>query len=147
MKTILKLLTASLLLLCFLSQAQVKTNFNNKPLIDEKGHFLKPYKRKIDYEIAAKNIADLLQAEKKKNDTTNEAQPFQLAVPVSVDLDIAKQMNWSYDTGIAYGKFAIRVNGALSSSINFDKFYLPKGTEMFIYNENGNMITGTNNRK
>jgi hypothetical protein len=40
--------------------AQVKTNFNNKTLIDEKGHFFKSYKEKIDYEIAAKNINDLI---------------------------------------------------------------------------------------
>jgi len=142
MKTILRLLTAPLLLLCFLTQAQVKTNFNNKTLIDEKGHFLKSYKAIIDFEIPSKNITNLLQAEKSKTDTIQEAKPFQIAVPVSVDLDIAKLMNWDHEGDSAYGKFTIELNGALSSSINFDKFYLPNGTEMYIYNENGNMITG-----
>ncbi|MBN9352352.1 MAG: Ig-like domain-containing protein [Chitinophagaceae bacterium] len=142
MKTILKLLTAPLLLLCVLAQAQVKTNFNNKTLINERGRFLKSYKATIDFEIPAKNITNLLQAEKSKTDTVQEAQPFQIAVPVSVDLDIAKLMNWDAEGDSAYGKFAIKVNGALSSSINFDKFYLPNGTDMYIYNENGKMITG-----
>jgi hypothetical protein len=62
MKIILKLLFAPLLLLCILSSAQVKTNFNNKMPIDAKGRFVKPYQVKIDFEIAAKNITDLLQA-------------------------------------------------------------------------------------
>jgi|GEM_PF-6726155 len=74
MKTILRLLAAPLLLLCFLAQAQVKTDFNNKTLIDEKGHFLKSYKATIDFEIPAKNITNLLQAEKSKTDTIQEAK-------------------------------------------------------------------------
>lgn len=142
MKSIVKLLTAPLLLLCILCQAQVKTNFNNKTLIVERGHFLKSYKATIDFEIPSKNITNLLQAEKSKTDTTQGRKPFQIAVAVSVNLDIAKLMNWDAEGDSAYGKFAIKVNGALSSSINFDKFYLPNGTEMYIYNENGSMITG-----
>lgn len=142
MKTILKLLTLPLLLLCFLVSAQVKTNFNNKTTIDARGKFVKPYKIKIDFEIPAKNITYLLQAEKKQTDTTKEAQSFQLAVPVSVNLDIVKFTSWNYDSDFVYGKFTIKLDGALSSSINFDQFYLPNGTEMYLYNENGNMITG-----
>ena len=142
MKTILRLLIAPFLLLCFSAQAQVKTNFINKTSIDERGHFLKSYKAKIDFEIPAKNIANLLQAEKNRTDTLRGAKPCQIAVPVSVDLDIAKLINWNYEGDSAYGKFTINLNGALSSSINFDKFYLPEGTEMYIYNENGNIITG-----
>jgi lysyl endopeptidase len=142
MKTILNLLTAPLLLLCVLVQAQVKTNFNNKTLIDQRGHFLKSYKEIIDFEIPAKNITNLLQAEQSKTDTILKTKPFQIAVPVPVNLDIAKLMNWDDEGDSAYGKFTIKLNGSLSSSINFDKFYLPNGTEMYIYNENGKMITG-----
>jgi hypothetical protein len=142
MKTILRLLIMPFLFVCFSVQAQVKTNFNSKTSIDERGYFLKSYKAKIDFEIPAKNIANLLQAEKNRTDTLQGAKPFQIAVPVSVDLDIAKLMNWNYSNDTAFGKFTIKLNGALSSSINFDKFYLPEGTEMYIYNGNGNMITG-----
>lgn len=142
MKTILKLLIIPFSLLCFLTKAQVKTNFNNKTPINESGHFFKSYKATIDFEIPAKNITNLLQDEKSETNTIQEAKPFQIAVPVSVDLDIAKLMNWNDEGDSAYGKFSIKLNGALSSSINFDKFDLPNGTEMYIYNENGNMITG-----
>lgn len=137
-----KLLVIPVLLVCISLSAQVKTNFNNKATIDESGVFLKPYKAKIDFQIAAKNITVLLEAESEKSDTTKRFQPFQFAVPVPVDLEIAKLMQWNYSNDSAYGKFTIKVNGALSSSINFDKFYLPKGTELYVYNENGSMITG-----
>lgn len=142
MKTILKLLIIPFSLLCFLTKAQVKTNFNNKTPITERGYFLKSYKATIDFEIPAKNITNLLQDEKSETNTILEAKPFQIAVPVPVNLDIGKLMNWIDEGDSAYGKFTIKLKGALSTSINFYKFYLPDGTEMFIYNENGSMITG-----
>ena len=60
MKTILKFFVVPLLLLCTIVSAQVKTGFNNETPIDAKGKFIKPYKIKIDFEIASKNIADIL---------------------------------------------------------------------------------------
>ncbi len=142
MKTILKLLIAPLLLLSLLATAQVETNFNSKILLSNQGRFVKPYKTEINFQVPAKNIINLLQIEKREREQSNEEKPFQLAIPVPIDLDIANQMNWKIDTGTAYGKFTIKLNAALSSSINFDRFYLPKGTVMYVYNENGNMITG-----
>ena len=142
MKPFFKFLTLPLLLLCFLVSAQVKTNFNNESVIDEKGRFVKPYKVQADFEISAKDIDTLLQIEKRESQKSNNEKPFQLAVPVSINWDIAKSINWTTDGEFAYGKCTIKVNGALSSSINFDQFYLPSGTEMYIYNENGKMITG-----
>jgi len=47
-----------------------------------------------------------------------------------------------HDNDYPYGKFTLKLNGAVTCSINFDKFWLPKGTEMYVYNEKGNMITG-----
>ena len=88
------------------------------------------------------DIKDLLEKEKKDHASTNEDKPFRLATPVPVDIDIAKLANWTTDGDFAYGKFSIRIKGALSASINFDKFNLPPNSEMYIYNENGNMITG-----
>jgi lysyl endopeptidase len=51
-------------------------------------------------------------------------------------------MKWTADNFFAYGKYTIKATGALSASMNFDKFFLPQGTEMFVYNNNGEMITG-----
>lgn len=142
MKIILQLLILPFILLSFIVSAQVKTNFNNPASITEKGRFAKPYKIQVDFEVAAKDIAALLKLEKDEVAKSKETKAFQLAVPVLVDLDIAKLINWNYDSDFSYGKFTIKLNGALSSSINFDQFYLPNGTEMYIYNENGGMITG-----
>lgn len=84
----------------------------------------------------------MLEIERREQLQTDGVKIFKLAVPVPVNLDIVKLTNWTYVNEYAYGKFTIKLNGALSSSINFDQFYLPKGTEMYVYNENGNMITG-----
>lgn len=125
------------------AQAQVKTNFNNEKEITSKGQFTKDYKSQIDFEIPAKNINELLDTEKREQLQLNDVKPpFKIAVAIPANLDIAKLVNWIYDNGYAYGKFTVKLNGALSASINFDEFYLPKGTEMYVYNQNGNMVTG-----
>ncbi len=111
-------------------------------MLTTKGRFIKDYKQKIDFELAAKNINELLAKEKSELTKNDEIKIFRIAVPVPVNLDIANRMNWTYDKEYAYGKFTIRLNGALSSSINFDQFYLPNETEMYVYNESGTMITG-----
>ncbi len=128
--------------ICFLTQAQVSTNFNNEILISSQGRFAKDYLAQVDYELPTKNIKELLEQEKTEIAKSSETKPFHLAVPIPIDLNIAYLINWSYDKEYAYGKFTIKLNGALSVSINFDKFYLPKSTEMYVYNENGEMITG-----
>lgn len=142
MKKIIHLLFVLMLFLANSLMAQVATNFNNEILISSKGQFGKDYRTQIDFEIPAKNSDNLLATEKQDIKQSNEVKPFKLAIPVSIDLDIAKLTSWTYDNEFAYGKFTIKLNRALSVSINFDRFYLPKNTEIFVYNENGNMITG-----
>jgi len=132
-----------LFLVAFISvSAQVKTNLNNTDKITVKGKFNKAYKTEVDFEMPARNLKDLLEKEINDYASTNDDKPFRLATPVPVDIDIATLANWSTDGEFDYGKFSIRLKGALSSSINFDKFILPANSEMYIYNENGNMITG-----
>jgi lysyl endopeptidase len=142
MKIFYALFSVALLLLFACASAQVKTNFNSRVLLRENGLFKKAYKTQVDFEVQAIKIEDLLRAEQQRAATSDQSEPFKLAIPIPVDLNIAKRANWNIDSGFAYGKFTIKLNGALSSSINFDKFYLPTGAEMYIYNEKGNMITG-----
>lgn len=135
------LLLAALLFIT--ARAQVSTNFNNNQPILSEGRFGKPYKATVHFEIAAKDINALLENEKKEAAAkAGEGQPFKLAVPVPIDLNIAKDADWTEDGKYAYGKYTINANGALSASINFDDFFLPEGTELYVYNEGGNMITG-----
>jgi lysyl endopeptidase len=142
MKKIILLLLVMVLTLSNDINAQVATDFNNESLISSKGQFVKDYSTQIDFEIPAKNIDNLLVMEKQELSQSNEAKPFRLAVPVSIDLNIPKLINWTQEKEFVYGKFVIKLNKALSASINFDQFYLPMNTEIFIYNENGSMITG-----
>jgi lysyl endopeptidase len=142
MKQIKYILLLHFSLLCYVTLAQVKTNFNNEKLIINKGWFDKSSHTEIDFEIPSKNINDLLEKEKQELAAAPGTKPFRLAVAVKVDLDIAKLMEWTTDKEFVFGKYNIKLNGALSSSLNFDKFYLPTGSEMYVYNENGNMITG-----
>ncbi len=51
MKQIKFLLIIRLLLLCFIGQAQVTTNFNNENIISKNGYFTKGYQEKIDFDI------------------------------------------------------------------------------------------------
>ncbi|MBS0647430.1 MAG: trypsin-like peptidase domain-containing protein [Verrucomicrobia bacterium] len=122
--------------------AQVSTNFNNDNIISAKGRFERNYVTAIDFIVPSKNIDSLISQEKREIAQSSELKPFKLADPTKVNLDILKLTTWTYDKEFAYGKFTLKLSGALSSSINFDKFYLPKNTELFVYNENGRMITG-----
>lgn len=122
--------------------AQVSTNFNNEILVTGNGKFMKNYLSTIDLTLPSKNIDSLLSIERIELLNSKEEKPFKLAIPLSVNLDIAKLIKWTSDNEFAYGKFTIKQTDALSSSISFDKFVLPKGTELFVYNEAGKMITG-----
>jgi hypothetical protein len=142
MKTTKTIIFLSMLFCCIYAQGQVKTNLNNALKFTEKGKFNKAYSKGIDFEIPAKNIDALLEQERNELNSTNEDKPFRLAKAIPVDIDIAQKVKWTEDGMYAYAKFSIKLKGAMSSSINFDKFYLPKDTEMWIYNESGEMITG-----
>src|SRR5690625_7028968 len=117
------IISISFIFQCFYLQAQVHTNFNNDLRIGNKGVFNILYKTEVDYEIPAKDISKLLENE--KNRTDNEPNtPYQIAVAVTIDQDIPKLIQSTYNKDFAYGKFTIKLNGALSSSIIFNKFFL-----------------------
>ncbi len=122
--------------------AQVYTNFNNSVTIGEAGHFQMQYHRSIDFEIPEKDIEQLL-ANESVNSTSNVADgPYRFAEAVSINLDIDGDIKWEDREGFSYGRFNIRATGARSTSINFDTFYLPDKSEIYIYNLNGKVITG-----
>lgn len=131
-----------LILSGYSSIGQVKTNFNSKIILTERGKYSMPYHKTSNFVIPSKNISALLQADLRDRASSDQVKPLRIAEPVSVDLDIAHEMNWIVEGVYVFGKFSIYAKDALSLSINFDKFKLPPGSEMYIYNENGEMITG-----
>jgi len=141
-KFILSLALVVGVLCCSQLQAQVTTNFNNDKVIDSRGRFAKAYDGKVDFEIPAKDIKQLQENERRAQPSNGEGKPFEFADPVAVDINLPKAMNWTSDGDFTYGRYAIKANGAMTTSINFDQFFLPERTEMYVYNAKGNMITG-----
>jgi lysyl endopeptidase len=135
-----------ILLVVFVSQSlllcsQVKTNFNNSGINQQTGLFNKAYKTAADFTIAAMDIPALLRKEEQSR-PADESKPFYIAEPVKVNLDVAGNIQWIDNGDSSYGQFIITADSALTTSINFDRFFLPEGSEMYVYNRNAEMITG-----
>ncbi|MBS1949603.1 MAG: T9SS type A sorting domain-containing protein [Bacteroidetes bacterium] len=120
---------------------QVKTNFNNHEEVTVKGKFQKNFSAKIHRNIPPKDIPSLL-AKEASESRPGEAKPFRIAQAEKVDIDVVKEADWVNEGSFAFGKFTLVATGAKSISANFDQFYLPKGSELWVYNEKGEMITG-----
>ncbi|MBS1490241.1 MAG: trypsin-like peptidase domain-containing protein [Bacteroidetes bacterium] len=135
------LLSTVLLAFANMANAQVRTNFNNIKRITDQGKFAKNFKGKSPHIIPARDHKSLLDKEALEN-ADGMARPFKIAEAVSADIDVASQADWIEEGDFAYGKFSIVATGAKSISVNFDQFYLPQGTELYVYSENGEMITG-----
>lgn len=136
-KTINLLLTA--ICIVTIGHAQVKTNFNNSQKLSTKGRFAKEYATKF-FELAAPDLSNTL-----KRDQTEESlgsKVFYIAEPISTNINVVKLASWITNENYEYGKFTLTSKGAKTLSVNFSNFYLPKGTEMYIYNKDAEMITG-----
>jgi hypothetical protein len=135
------LITALICVFAGISNAQVKTNFNNAEQIGISGKYSKNFRGKNPYVIPARNIKALLRLDSLEN-SSGEAKPFKIAEAIPVDIDVLKEAEWVEENSMAYGKFTIVAASAKSVSANFDQFFLPEGTELYVYSENGEMITG-----
>lgn len=119
--------------------AQVKTNFNNPEKIDAKGKFKKNYSEAI-FQLAAPDLTKALA--KEKAEVESGSKIFYIAEPVPVKIDVSKLASWVNDSRYSNGKFTLKSKGAKTLSINFSNFALPKGTEMYVYSKDAEMITG-----
>lgn len=117
--------------------AQVFTNTYPEPKVSKKGLFGKTYKVKTHIlpEIDSSEINREIKA-------SNLDKTFRFAKVRYVDLSISSG-DWemiSEDTTV--WRLKIVSKKALSITVNFDRFYLTDDAEMYIYNEEGTMITG-----
>lgn len=124
-----------------IANAQVRTNINNDEVITARGKFKKNYSTKSPYLIPPKDIKALLEKEILEN-STGETKPFRIAEAIPVDINVVQEASWIEEGSYAHGSFTIIAAGAKSISVNFDQFKLSKGTELYVYSENGEMITG-----
>lgn len=124
-----------------IANAQVRTNINNDEVITARGKFKKNYNAKAPYLIPPKDIKALLEKEMLEN-ITEKAGPFKIAEAIPVDINVVQEASWIEEGNYEHGSFTIIAAGAKSISVNFDQFKLPKGAELYVYSENGEMITG-----
>ena len=65
------------------------------------------------------------------------------AHPIFVSLNTSNSGMWSYSNqGMAIWQLAIKSEGAKSLNLIFDKFYLPAGAQLFVYNRNYSSVLG-----
>lgn len=130
----------SILILFLQIKAQVRTNFNNTERLSRRGQFDKSYPES-PFEITPPDLTNALLRDRTEDSLGSKI--FYIAEPVAVNINFLKLADWAQDEKYSYGKFRLFSKGAKTLSINFSNFFLPKGTEMFIYNKEAEMITGT----
>ena len=135
------LVPAAFIFIWSIANAQVRTNINNDEVITARGKFKKNYSAKAPYLIPPKDIKALIEKEMLEIGT-GESKPFRIAEAIPVDINVVQEASWIDEGSYAHGSFTIIAAGAKSISVNFDQFKLPKGTELYVYSENGEMITG-----
>ncbi|MBX2901172.1 MAG: trypsin-like peptidase domain-containing protein [Cyclobacteriaceae bacterium] len=135
------LLSIAFIFFCDISNAQVRTNINNDEVITARGKFKKNYTVKPPYIIPPQDVNALYKKELQEVGA-GQAKPFKIAEAIPVDINVVKEASWVEEVGYSYGSFTIIAAGAKSISVNFDQFKLPEDTQMFVYSENGEMITG-----
>ncbi len=137
MKKFIPLLLA--MLIAFIGQAQVITNYNNIEKIGNEGKFKAAYRMAVQ-EVAPPDLKNALARDKAEAQAGSKI--IYIAEPVALNVNLQKAASWVRNGEMEYGRFTLYSRGAQTLSINFSDFYLPKGTELFIYNKEGEMITG-----
>ena len=127
------------LVITVIGNAQVRTNYNNLERLTEKGKFVKEYAVKA-FDLTPPDITEALRRDEAEQ--SQGSKIIYIAEPVPVNISVVRQASWVTNGEYDYGKFTLRSRGARTLSINFSDFYLPPGTEMYIYNKDAEMITG-----
>lgn len=69
--------------------------------------------------------------------------PFRFGQPIHVDYGINNAGSWdSLPSGGRVWRLKIQSDGAITINLIFDKFFIPSGGSMFVYNEDKSMVLG-----
>lgn len=139
MKSICLLLLSAILLCALPAIPQVKISYNSPQKITRQGYFSKSYEERSHRAIIPSKQS-ILQKEQ-QNERAGEKQ-FIIAVAIPSNIDVVTAASWINEGRYSYGKYTIHADSAKTLSLNFDRFYLPEGTELYIYNHDGAMIMG-----
>lgn len=106
-----------------LTNAQVKTKFNNNEFITTKGIFQKNYKESV-LNLTVPTEQQIRDAEREDAIISTD-RLFRIAIPINTDVDFIKTALWINDLNFSYGKLTLNATNAKSLSLNFNKFLLP----------------------
>ncbi|MCX6252045.1 MAG: T9SS type A sorting domain-containing protein [Bacteroidetes bacterium] len=100
------------------------------------GYSLPPVNRNLTT-ITPPNLATI-----QKEDDLNPL-PYRMAVVLPVDVDIKNTGEWTdLSDGSRIWRSAIHAPGSLALTAYFDKFHLPEGGKLFLYNPEKNQVIG-----
>ncbi|MCK4289227.1 MAG: protease, partial [Bacteroidales bacterium] len=86
------------------------------------------------------DMKSILEEDKLNEDKFN---PYRIAVTIDVDININNSGTWTkLVEGGRIWRLKIKCKDALALGVYYDKFYLPKGSKLFLYNEDKTQVIG-----
>jgi len=127
-----------LIFFSFYSFSQVQTKFlPTRKISEQVKYHIKNEAPKVRMQKV--DIQTLLEEDKKE---LNPNVPMRFGTALDVNLDINSSGEWfEIDSGRVW-KLELSSDGAYSINMIFDKFYMPKGAELFIYSADYSMTFG-----
>lgn len=130
---IITLISSFIFLFCT-SIAQVKINRYVESKVTSQGISAK---RTLDKEVVIPKINIAAVLKKWENEKISK-----FATPIEVDISPFEQGQWERDDIYSINRIKITAENANSITVYFDKMRLSKTAELYIYNEDGTVITG-----
>ena len=85
------------------------------------------------------NVNNLLEEDK----NASPASPFRYGYKFNVDFSLNNSGEWiDLDNGDRIWKLTIETKGAYAICLEYDQFYLPNGSNFFVYNNQNDMLAG-----
>ena len=90
--------------------------------------------------LAKPDMKSILEEDKLNEDKFN---PYRIAVTIDVEININNSGTWTKlkEDGRIW-RLKIKCEDALALGVYYDNFYLPKGSKLFLYNEDGTQVIG-----
>ncbi len=90
--------------------------------------------------LAKPDMKSILEEDKLNED---KFHPYRIAVTIDVDININNSGTWTkLKEGGMIWRLKIKCKDALALGVYYEKFYLPKGSKLFLYNEDRTQVIG-----
>jgi PKD repeat protein len=96
-----------------------------------------------EIELVAPDITSIEREDRLDVDSDSPG-PLRMGVSVRAGLNMNNSGMWTQlDDGSKVWRLKLHVSGALALGVYYDRFYLPEGSRLFLYNENRNQLLGS----